>query len=226
MAKKNGSKLSVLVQFGDVGIGQETARVGVTIDRSALDLMTADQCFCGKRLIGKIILGRKDDSDGQGKLIEDTDYEVDGAFDVKGINVKPGKISAGLTFSLASINVSELAKFAKGSGRMVVNEVQELPEPEEDEFEPADVGPSAALKADGPWRHFKLDKIFDGAILKSLNSAGLNTVGDMHNWTASEKRLTDIKGIGEGKAGQIEEGMMRFWESNPESVEDAAAGAA
>jgi hypothetical protein len=224
MAKK--SKLSVIVQFSNVSIGQETAKVGVQIERSVLDLLAADEYLCGKRLVGKIILGNRNDANGQGKLIEDTDFEVPGAFDVKGINVKPSKIGAGLTFSLASINISELAKFAKGAGRMVVDEVQELPDDEEDEFEPADVGPSEALKADGPWRHFKLDKIFDGAILKALSSAGLNTVGDMHNYTASDKRLTDIKGIGEGKAGQIEEGMMRFWESNPESVEDAAAASA
>jgi len=132
--------LDVPVSFGGVSIGQDTARVGIKIERGNLALDRADECFCGKRLTGKIILGRRDDAKGQGKLIEDTDYEVAGAFDVKRIGVSPAQISTGLTFALASVDVGDLSHFAKGQGRMVVENVAELPDGEEgkEEWEPGD----------------------------------------------------------------------------------------
>lgn len=226
MAKK--SKLSVLVQFGGVSISQETAKVGVSIERSTLDLLDADQYLCGKRLVGKIILGRRDDADGQAKLIEDTDFEVGGAFDVKRFGVSPTKLSAGLTFALASIDVRELARFAKGAGRMVVDEIQELPDDEEDEFEPADVDdePNEALRTEGPWRKFKLKDLFKGKLLKCLDDAGLKTVGDLHEYQASEKRLTDIPDVGPAAEQKIGDVMLEFWKANPQFSDDEALATA
>lgn len=138
--KSAKSTLDVLCTFGGISIGQETARVSVKIERNQIDLLRADECFCGKRLIGKIVLGRQGESNGQGKLIEDTDYEVAGAFDVKRIGVTPSQIATGLTFALASINVEDLTHFAKGSGRMIVEEVQEIPDDAggDAEWEPGD----------------------------------------------------------------------------------------
>ena len=47
-------ELEIDVQFGNVSIGAENARLGVKIDRGVMDLDKADECLCGKRLTGRI----------------------------------------------------------------------------------------------------------------------------------------------------------------------------
>lgn len=215
--KHQATVIDVPVKFGGVSIGQATARLGVAIDRSALDLETADQCFCGKRLTGQVVLGRRDEAPGQSKMWE-SDHAVSGSFDVKKISVSPDIISTGLTFNLATIDIAELAKLSKGAGKLLVYEVTDLPEDAADEHDKDefDSGTPSTLKASGPWRDVPLDSIFGGGILKALKQRGLETVGALSDYTASEKRLTDIEGIGPGKAQNIEEKMLIFWRDNPQ----------
>lgn len=132
MAKRKNSKsgkavLDVPVEFGGVSIGENTARLGIRMDRSVMNLLAADEAFCGHRLNGSIVLGGSDDARGQGKLLDDMDETVTGTFDVKRIGVNSKSITTGLTFSLADIDIGTLARFSKGSGRLIVNGVSELP---------------------------------------------------------------------------------------------------
>lgn len=212
-----GKALDIPVSFGGVSIGDATARLGIKIDRSVCNITTADDTFCGHRLSGRVVLGGGDDSPGQGKLVDDLDHVVDGVFDVKRFGANAKEISTGLTFSLADVDVRELAKFSKGSGRLIINVVAELPEDTGGDEEADDDETPDTLKAEGPWRNVPLDTMFHGALLRSLKQAGLATVGKLADYTATNQRLTDIDGIGEGKATQIEEAMMRFWEANPDA---------
>lgn len=215
MGKNNGTVLDIPVEFGGVSIGEATARLGIRANRSVLNLAAADEVFCGHRLTGRVVLGGSDDQPGQGRIVDDLDHQVDGTFDCKRIGVTQEQISTGLTFSLADVDVRELAKFSKGTGRLIVEGVGELPEEADDDAVQTDA--PGTLKAEGPWRDVLLDTLFHGALLKSLNKAGLVTVGNLADFSASEQRLTDLEGIGPGKAAQIEDRMLQFWEQNPDA---------
>lgn len=65
---------------------------------------------------------------------------------------------------------------------------------------------------DGSWREIPLEVLgFPVGIHAKLHEAGLLTLGAIADWTASGKQLTDIPGIGPGKAGRIEDALGRFW---------------
>ncbi len=230
MARKSKEAIELPVEFGGVSIGKSTARLGVVLSRDKIGLSDADDLFCGHRLTGTIVLGAKDGLT-QGKLIEDADvgdetHEVSGTFDVKRIGANAEEISTGLTFSLSDVDISELAKFSKGTGRLIVREVNELPDDAADDSddEAPEAKRPAPVRATGPWRKVKLDELFSGGILKALNEADLKTVGQLSDYTASDKRLTDLDGIGPGKAANIEERMLEFWASNPQYCDGAAGG--
>lgn len=224
MAKKNGSNgdqarpaLDIPVEFGGVSIGQATARLGVRINRNVLNLIAADETFCGHRLDGVAVLGGQDDQPGQQTFWEDLEHQVKGVFDVKRIGVSREQIVTGLTFSLSDIDVSELAKLSKGAGRLIIHTVMEIPDGQAfEEHDSDDDDVPDTLLSDGPWREVSLDELFIGAIRAALHEADIDTVGELHDWTASKKLLTDIKGIGPGKAAQIEDRILQFWSDNPQ----------
>lgn len=216
MAKKTKTNdvFDVPVHFGGVSIGDKTARVGVRIDRSALSLDDADKAFCGHRLHGRVQLGGNGDGPGQ-KVLFDSDLCLEGTFDVKRISADSSQISTGLTFSLKDIDISELAKLSRGSGRLLVDDIGELPVDHDDDEEEFRREPGELLSS-GPWRKVELSTLFDGMILKSMKKAGITTVGALSDYTAGDRRLTDMSGIGPGKAQQIEDRILQFWEDNPQ----------
>jgi hypothetical protein len=125
-------------------------------------------------------------------------------------------ITSGLTFSLADVEIEMLARFSKGSGRLIVEQVAELPaEVADNDDEPAAGHLPGTLKAEGPWRSYPLDSMFSGSLLKALKKAGIATMGDMADYSASgDKRLIDIAGVGAAKAQQIEDATLAFWRDN------------
>lgn len=136
--------LDVPVQFSAVGIGEDTARVGVKMERKTLRLTKADAVLCGHRITGKIVVTDGQSADDQGKLegMEDCDViaGVEGTFDVKSIRASAKYIGCSLTFSLPDVDVGVLAKFAKRTGRLTITEVCPLEDkgkkaPEEDNEE-------------------------------------------------------------------------------------------
>ncbi|MGB0888913.1 MAG: hypothetical protein ACPGWS_01395 [Solirubrobacterales bacterium] len=214
------SALDLPVKFGNVSIGESTARLTANFERDRIPLDLADDSFCERRLIGRVVLGHADDAPGQTKLV-DSDHVIAGAFDVKGFSVKTKAIGTGFTFVLEEIDVAELAKFANGRGRLIVDEVTEIPQEsisEEEDHRPL-------LVDDAEWREVNLDSLFDAkkATRKHLRVAGIDTVGQLSDFTAGEGLLTDIEGIGKAKAEEIEERLMDFWEDNPQFREEASA---
>lgn len=128
--------LDIPVQYSNVSIGEGTARVGVSIDRSRLNVRDADKKLCGRRLTGTLIAGGANDAPGQ-QRIPGTNTELTGVFDCKSIGMNRKKITAGLTFSLDGIELADLAGLAKRAGRLEIQQIEELPadaaeEPEEE----------------------------------------------------------------------------------------------
>lgn len=132
--KKSESVLELPVSFGNVNIGDETARVGISISRANLTVSQADKNLCEKRLAGRIIARSNGASANQDSLPGlDDDAEIEGLFDVKGFSATGKQISTGLTFLLSTIDVQTLARFAKREGQLVVNGIEELPKDESGE---------------------------------------------------------------------------------------------
>lgn len=224
MARKPFAGFRGGVTFGSINIGVETASVGIKIGRGVINLNMADELFCGRRLTGKIILGKIDEGDGQGKLIDDVDHEVQGAFDVSKFSCNKKQIGITASFSLEDIDIAELSVFSSKPGRLVIDSVGEIPEPEKKE-PPLKGKKGGDLAVSGPWRNVSLDELFDPekTARKALANAGIDTVGQLADYTASGKPLTKIDGIGEGKATEISKRMEEFWAANPEAAEAATA---
>lgn len=72
------------------------------------------------------------------------------------------------------------------------------------------------LKANGAWKDVFLDDLFKGQIRTALADANLNTLGELTDFQASNKQLSDIKGIGPGKAEKISDRLIEFWKEHPE----------
>lgn len=137
---KSKALFYLAVTWGNVNIGEKTARVGAVVKRPTLTPTIADRNLCDRRLIGKIMARAADAQSEQGSLpgAEGNDVEVKGVFDCKGFNVSKKNISFGLTFSLADIQIEDLAHFAKRSGILTIDEIDDIPEEvdeEEDEEE-------------------------------------------------------------------------------------------
>lgn len=65
------------------------------------------------------------------------------------------------------------------------------------------------------WRELAIDVLTNHgltvAIAATLEKAGIATMGAMSDWSDSNKMLTEIKGIGQGKAEQILAAPNLFW---------------
>ena len=203
------------VHFGNVSIGELTTRIGAKVSRDWLKLNDADLLFSNRRLTGSIVLGHQNDAAGQKQAFDD---QVSGVFDVKGFRVSVDHLSAGPTFNRADIDIAEIAKFSGSGGRLRVIGTEEIP----DEEKAAAEHVPGSLKADGPWRDVSLDTLFDPkqSTYKALVTAGLKTVGELADYSATEKRLRDIEGIGDHKVQVMEDRLLDFWADNPEVQED------
>lgn len=237
------TELEVDVQFGGVSIGDETARVGVKIDRGVMTLEQADECLCGKRLTGRIEVCAPGEQQGQQSLpgMKNERPHLEGTFDVKRFGVGLKEISAGLTFGLGPIDVSELAKFAKKNGRLIVTDAQFLPEDGDDEEgegptfdDHEDVGPMprsrkkktpGAVKGDEGAAKSMYELVKHGLSKKKVDAlaeaAGGSKIGDL------EKLMRDdawwhkkAKGIGESWIDRVNDALLSFRRQHPVPTDD------
>lgn len=128
--KRTGKKLllDAPVTFGGVSIGETTTRLGLKVSRAVMKIDKADTLFVERRIDCKVVLGGNDEQSGQAKLMDDLNHEVGGSCDVKGFSVKGETFSTGLTFNLKDIDIEELAKFSKGTGRLLIEGVADIPD--------------------------------------------------------------------------------------------------
>lgn len=125
------AELTIPVSFGDVSIGETTCRIAVTVARKDLTLTKADSQVCAKRLVGSIVCVPGNNNPDQPPLGGmDAETSVPGAFDVKRISFNKKTIAFGLTFSIESVNIEDLAHFAKRSGKILVTEIIDIPKEE------------------------------------------------------------------------------------------------
>lgn len=130
--KKEPDVLDLIVAFGNVSAGDKTARIGASMDRSLMTLPKADMTFCERRLTAVLIIKCNGDHPDQGTLdgMKQDDIELESVFDVKRLAFTRDDISFGLTAALGGFDVGKLAKFAKRTGRLIVNNVTDIPEEE------------------------------------------------------------------------------------------------
>lgn len=137
MTKKKEKTTTVLdlpVSFGNVSIGDTTARLSVSVERPFLPLLEAGEHLCGRRLTGQVVARANGAESDQPLLpgLEDLDHQLSGIFDVSAFRCSPKLIAFGLTFALNGLDLSVLAHFAKRNGKLVVSEVSDLPEGKDD----------------------------------------------------------------------------------------------
>ena len=134
---KQNSVTTVPVKFSGVSIGAGTARIGIKIERSKLDLARADELLCGRRLSGRIVVTQDEDADQQ-RLFAGKN-ELHAVFDSKRFGANPNEITAGLTFNLSDVETQfdSLGHFANRSGALQIDEVAVLADVEGGGAEPA-----------------------------------------------------------------------------------------
>lgn len=120
----------IAVSYGNVSIGDETARIGVSISRGQMSLAQMDKSFCGKRLTGTILARSTGQADQQSLPGADSDITITAVFDVKSFGVKRKWFSTGLTFSLGGIDAATLAGFAKREGMLRIDQIDDIPDKE------------------------------------------------------------------------------------------------
>ena len=76
-------------------------------------------------------------------------------------------------------------------------------------------------REDESWRSAPISDLgLTGKLPESLEDAGIRTIGDLADYTAAGKLLTDISGIGQGKAEKIEKACEEFWERQGRKSEE------
>lgn len=74
------------------------------------------------------------------------------------------------------------------------------------------------------WRTVGMDALdLPAHIVKKLAAKDIETIGALADFTAGDKPLTWIDGIGKGASEKIEDAMMEFWKKNPEVQQAATA---
>ena len=120
----------IAVAYGNVSIGDETARIGVSISRGQMSLAAMDKNFCGKRLTGTILARSTGGAEQQSLPGADSDLTITAVFDVKSFSVKRKSFGTGLTFALSGIDASTLAGFAKREGMLRIDQIDDIPDRE------------------------------------------------------------------------------------------------
>lgn len=202
------------VDFGGVSIGENTARLGVKVDREDLQLAKADEVLCHRRLIGRVVLGHQAEAKQQTKFV-DSDYVIEAAFDVKGYSVAAGAFGFGLSFSRADIDISDLGKFAKQGGLLEIDNTEDIPKATTAKAD----GEGASLfidDADAEWRAVPVDHLgLPPGILKSLEAASIDTLGAL-----ADNQGEKIHGIGPAGMEKISDSTEKFWADNPHLSRD------
>lgn len=130
--------IKMFVELGTVGIGEDTARIGVKVSKEQCNIDAAEEMFCGKRLSIRLEMQLPGEAEGQGVLFDGAKPSITASVKVRRWSSGPKAVTFGLTFDLTSCDVNALAHFAKRNATLYVNSVDGvLDEHEAGEEEPA-----------------------------------------------------------------------------------------
>lgn len=118
-------QLDVKVEFSNLSVGQDVARLGVKIHRANMDSKVAEMYLCGSRLRGQITIEDPSASDLPG--VPDIP-PVEATFDVKGYGANRKSFRCGLTFAIGDVDVEKLSHFPNKKGRIVAERTGGIPE--------------------------------------------------------------------------------------------------
>lgn len=144
-------KVKLPVHFNGISIGDETASVGIRLTHedccepsqvtgdakrdSEAAVLRAFQILCCRQLRGKIVLGKRDDGETQGKLME-TDTVIEGVFDTANLSVGSKTIAVKLSMAKSETDLSTLSQFATRDGHLHITSVMEALELDDEEDDP------------------------------------------------------------------------------------------
>jgi hypothetical protein len=223
------SRYELGVSFGNVSIGDGTARLGIKLDREQVELETAEELFCGRRLTGQVVVVAADEDPNQKHLFKGDKPEIEATFDVKRFSMGPKDITTGLTFSIGDVDVETLSHFAKRKGELRIASVSKLEDASDDfDDDDADTEELAEDERDAAhgkdtdangWRRRDVSHL--GApdrVTNALRTAGVKTLGKLSD-TMNKGGVWwhhELKGVGEKAAEQIGDLFAEFWSRHPE----------
>lgn len=142
-------RVSMDVDFGTVSVGDQTASLGVTFEKSKLGLERADELLCGSRLAVTIIPGGKG-TDPDQQQIPGSFENIEAEIDSKNYSVKPDSISARLTFNRSSINLAVLTSLVKRSGKLKIKRIGDAETTEQKRSRREELHPDVEMGKDKP----------------------------------------------------------------------------
>ncbi len=120
----------MLCKLGKVSVGDHAASVTLKIERGNLQLDKADECLCGRRLVGQLVSCREDEDPKQKNFLQGARPSITGVFDVRGFRVAPETYSTTLSFARSELNGDDLFGLANQTVRLMGVEVGELDDDE------------------------------------------------------------------------------------------------
>ncbi len=79
--------------------------------------------------------------------------------------------------------------------------------------------PKSAAEA---WRETPVEEIFSPGVCKIVHKSDIINLGGITDWTARDKQLVDLPGIGKKKAEDMENDLIKFWAAHPEYTQSEA----
>jgi hypothetical protein len=124
--------LELPVSYGNVAVGENVIRLGAAVSRSNMKIAQADRHLCEQRLKVKLIACPKGSTADQGVLpgMPSGDTEIKTVVDILSYGVNGKRISFGMKMMRGMVRLTDIADFAKRDGRILVYEIEKIPEEE------------------------------------------------------------------------------------------------
>lgn len=120
------------VKFTSVGIGHDKARIGASIGGAEQDLDALREMFVGSQLACELSVdpNAKGDAEGQEKLVNGDDLELEGVADSTRLGVFSDRVAVSLQFGKSSIDVGLLSRLSSLKGKLRCKRIGAASSPE------------------------------------------------------------------------------------------------
>jgi hypothetical protein len=233
---------SVDVEFGNVSNGDETARVGIKIDRDEIELDDCETYFCGRRVEAELYARITSQQSLEGmESDQPTEVMIRAQFDINGYRVSPKAVTAGLTVPLNVVDRSMFGWLARRNGTLRCTHVADLDKDDQrdnqsafDEESTSDslsgqkTFGTAAVAAerkragqDEAGRESIKKLGMTKGLTANVEAAGCKTIADLEEFIrTNEWWHRNIKGVGEEKVNIILDSLMVYRQQHPVPSDD------